>query len=37
MAAGFTARNALLQALEVDKLAEVAERYGVTIDSVESR
>ncbi len=37
IAAGFTARNALLQALEVDKLAEVAERYGVTIDSVESR
>ena len=34
-AAGFTPRNALLQALEVPKLAEVAARYGVTIESVE--
>lgn len=37
MAAGFSNRNALLQALEVDRLAEVAERYGVTIESVEEK
>ena len=37
IAAKFTPRNALLQALEVDKLAEVAERYGVTVESVEGK
>ena len=37
IAASFTPRNALLQALEVDKLAEMAARYGVTTESVESR
>ena len=34
-AAGFTPRNALLQALEVPKLAEVAARYGVTVEAIE--